>query len=59
MPSRTSNATSNGIWSPHDHVVVFGHVRSVCERDGDPLAFHGGRFADLADRADEPVHWFF
>ncbi|WP_116204595.1 flavin reductase family protein [Amycolatopsis circi] len=42
-----------------DHVVVFGHVRSVCERDGEPLAFHGGRFADLTGRANEPVHWFF
>lgn len=42
-----------------DHVVVFGHVLNVCAREGEPLAFLGGRFADLVDRASEPVHWFF
>ncbi|GAA4523079.1 flavin reductase family protein [Amycolatopsis samaneae] len=41
-----------------DHVVVFGHVRRVCERDGEPLGFFGGRFGDLTCRGHEPVHWF-
>jgi flavin reductase (DIM6/NTAB) family NADH-FMN oxidoreductase RutF len=42
-----------------DHLVVFGHVVNVCERDGEPLAFHGGRFGDIVDRTHEPEHWFF
>ena len=43
----------------NDHAVVFGAVERVCFRDGAPLAFHGGRFGDFADRGEEPVSWFF
>ncbi|NMI01453.1 flavin reductase family protein [Pseudonocardia acidicola] len=42
-----------------DHLVVFGAVQRVCDRDGEPLAFAGGRFADVAVRGHEPVHWIF
>ncbi|WP_018685846.1 flavin reductase family protein [Actinokineospora enzanensis] len=42
-----------------DHVVVIGHVLATCERLGDPLGFHGGRFGDVVDRGHEPVSWFF
>lgn len=42
-----------------DHVVVFGHVLTVCERDGEPLGFLGGKFSDVVDRGHEPVQWFF
>jgi flavin reductase (DIM6/NTAB) family NADH-FMN oxidoreductase RutF len=42
-----------------DHVVVIGHVRQVSDRPGAPLAFLGGRFADLTVHGEEPEHWFF
>jgi flavin reductase (DIM6/NTAB) family NADH-FMN oxidoreductase RutF len=42
-----------------DHVVVIGHVRQVCDRSGAPLAFLGGRFADLTVHGEEQEHWFF
>lgn len=42
-----------------DHVIVIGEVRSVCERDGEPLGVIGGKFSDIVDRGHEPVHWFF
>ncbi|MBB4913439.1 flavin reductase family protein [Streptosporangium saharense] len=42
-----------------DHVVVIGHVLTVCERDGEPLGFMGGRFSDIVDRGHDPVSWFF
>ncbi|MCW2900506.1 MAG: putative oxidoreductase [Streptosporangiaceae bacterium] len=42
-----------------DHLVVFGEVQRVCDREGEPLAFLGGRFADLTVRGHEPQHWFF
>lgn len=42
-----------------DHVVVFGQVQRVCDREGAPLAFLGGRFCDLSQRGEEPVNWFF
>ncbi len=42
-----------------DHVVVIGEVRSACQRDGEPLAFLGGKFGDIVDRGHEPVQWFF
>jgi flavin reductase (DIM6/NTAB) family NADH-FMN oxidoreductase RutF len=42
-----------------DHIVVIGEVRRVCDRAGAPLAFLGGRFGDLAERGQEPQHWFF
>ncbi|RKT55590.1 flavin reductase family protein [Saccharothrix australiensis] len=41
-----------------DHVVVIGHVRHVCERDGQPLGFLGGRFGDVVDRGHDPAPWF-
>lgn len=42
-----------------DHVVVIGEVRTVCERDGEPLGFLRGKFSDIVDRGHEPVQWFF
>lgn len=42
-----------------DHLVVFGRVERTCDRAGEPLAFLGGRFADLTVRGHEPQHWFF
>lgn len=42
-----------------DHLVVIGRVTDVCERDGEPLGFLGGRFSDIVDRGHEPVQWFF
>ncbi|WP_131738407.1 flavin reductase family protein [Actinomadura roseirufa] len=41
-----------------DHVVVIGRVHGVCDRAGEPLAFLGGRFADLTERGGEPALWF-
>jgi hypothetical protein len=38
---------------------VIGEVVAVCERDGAPLGFHGGRFTDVVDRGHEPAPWFF
>ncbi len=42
-----------------DHVIVLGTVQRTCQRDGQPLAFLGGRFGDYTDRGHEPVNWFF
>lgn len=42
-----------------DHLVVIGRVIRVCERDGEPLGFLGGKFGDIAVRGNEPTHWFF
>lgn len=42
-----------------DHIVIFGLVQHTCQRDGQPLAFLGGRFGDYTDRGHEPVPWFF
>jgi flavin reductase (DIM6/NTAB) family NADH-FMN oxidoreductase RutF len=42
-----------------DHVIVIGEVRRVCEREGEPLGFLGGKFSDITDRGHEPVQWFF
>ncbi|POX37720.1 oxidoreductase [Streptomyces sp. Ru73] len=42
-----------------DHIVVLGEVLDVCERDGEPLGFLGGKFSDITERGHEPVQWFF
>ena len=42
-----------------DHLVVVGRVIEVCERDGEPLGFLGGRFSDVVVRGHEPEQWFF
>jgi flavin reductase (DIM6/NTAB) family NADH-FMN oxidoreductase RutF len=42
-----------------DHVVVFGDVQRVCYSDGEPLAFHGGRFGGFTDHGEDPVPWLF
>lgn len=42
-----------------DHTVVFGLVHCACDRDGQPLAFLGGRFGDYTDRGHDPMPWFF
>lgn len=43
----------------YDHLVVLGDVLRVCDRDGEPLAFLGGRFGDYRDRDDSPAAWYF
>ncbi|MGH3182884.1 MAG: flavin reductase family protein [Streptosporangiaceae bacterium] len=42
-----------------DHVIVLGAVQRTCQRDGEPLAFQGGRFGNYTDRGHEPINWFF
>ncbi len=42
-----------------DHVVVFGQVERVCDREGLPLVFLGGKFGDYRDRGHDSVPWFF
>lgn len=42
-----------------DHVIVVGRVRAVCERPGEPLAFHGGKFGDVVTHGDAAVPWFW
>ena len=42
-----------------DHLIVVGGVHRSCVRDGQPLAFFNGRFADVTDRGHEAIPWFF
>ncbi|RJO75223.1 flavin reductase [Nocardia panacis] len=42
-----------------DHTVVFGAVRDVCSREGDPLGFFRGQFSSIVPHDSEPEHWFF
>lgn len=42
-----------------DHLVVIGQVIGVCERDGEPLGFLGGKFSDITVRGNAPTQWFF
>ncbi|WP_326566170.1 flavin reductase family protein [Amycolatopsis rhabdoformis] len=42
-----------------DHEVVLGEVGRICQREGKPLGFLGGRFSDVVDRGHEVVPWFF
>ncbi|WP_020498564.1 flavin reductase family protein [Sciscionella marina] len=41
-----------------DHDVFIGAVRRVCDREGEPLAYLGGRMGDYRGRDEEPIHWF-
>jgi flavin reductase (DIM6/NTAB) family NADH-FMN oxidoreductase RutF len=47
------------VFEAGDHTVVLGAVTRVCSRDGEPLGFYGGRFADVQQHGAEPEHWFF
>ena len=42
-----------------DHTIVIGAVTATCTAPGEPLAFYGGRFADVTTHDAEPEHWFF
>ncbi len=42
-----------------DHLVVIGQVVEVCEREGEPLGFVGGKFGDVLVHGHEPERWFF
>ncbi|WP_425936677.1 flavin reductase family protein [Streptomyces sp. DT24] len=42
-----------------DHVVVVGRVREMCDRPGEPLAFFGGRFTEVALQHEEAPLWSF
>lgn len=41
-----------------DHVVIIGRVSALCRNDATPLAFYGGRFADLHPHGEESDLWF-
>ncbi|MEW2386448.1 flavin reductase family protein [Micromonospora sp. NPDC047707] len=41
-----------------DHIVVFGLVEDVHEREGAPLLFYGGRYGDLTDRGQTADFWY-
>ncbi|GAB2738818.1 flavin reductase family protein [Salinifilum aidingensis] len=42
-----------------DHVVFLGRVVATCDRDGEPLVFHSGRFLDSTGHGPEVPPWFF
>lgn len=42
-----------------DHLVVFGLVEDICDRNGPPLAFLSGQFGDFTDRGHDKMPWFF
>lgn len=41
-----------------DHDVFVGAVRDVCDREGEPLSFFGGRMGEYVARGEEATHWF-
>ena len=42
-----------------DHVVVLGTMEAATWRDGQPLAFHSGRFGDYEERGTDRLPWRF
>ncbi|MDR7303757.1 flavin reductase family protein [Haloactinomyces albus] len=42
-----------------DHVLFLGRAIATCDRDGEPLVFHGGRFIDSSGHGPEAPPWFF
>lgn len=52
------DCTVDQVLTAGDHIVVFGRVDALCRSDATPLAFHGGRFADLRPRDAEHDLWF-
>ena len=42
-----------------DHDIVVGRVLKAHDREGDPLAFFGGRFGEYVGRDYEPFRWLF
>lgn len=42
-----------------DHVLFLGRAIATCDRDGEPLVFHAGRFLDAAGHTHEAPPWFF
>lgn len=42
-----------------DHVLFLGRVVATCDREGEPLAFHGGRFLDVVGHGHDVPPWFF
>lgn len=42
-----------------DHTLFLGRAVATCDRDGEPLVFHGGRFIDATGRSHEAPPWFF
>lgn len=45
--------------SAGDHTLFLGRAIATCDRDGEPLVFHGGRFIDAAGYSHEAPPWFF
>lgn len=42
-----------------DHVLFIGRVTTTCDREGDPLVFHGGRFVDSDGHGPPAPPWYF
>lgn len=42
-----------------DHTLFLGQAITTCDRDGQPLVFHSGRFLDSAGQGQEAPLWFF
>ena len=41
-----------------DHVVVFGAIEDLTEREGAPLLFFGGTYGDYVDRGHTADFWY-
>ncbi|MGW4482956.1 flavin reductase family protein [Amycolatopsis sp. NPDC004368] len=53
------DCTVTQVLTAGDHEIVLGAVQRICEREGEPLGFLGGRFSDVTDRGHDAVPWFF
>jgi flavin reductase (DIM6/NTAB) family NADH-FMN oxidoreductase RutF len=53
-----ADCTVDQVLAAGDHVVVFGRVEALCRSDATPLAFHGGRFAEVRPHGAEHDLWF-
>lgn len=42
-----------------DHLVFIGRVTATCDREGEPLVFHGGRFVDAHGNGQQAPPWYF
>ena len=42
-----------------DHVIFLGRVLATCDREGQPLGFHAGRFGEFSHRGHDVAPWFF
>ena len=42
-----------------DHIIFLGRVIGICDRDGEPLVFHAGKFGEFAGTGKDASYWFF